>query len=119
MDTNFIVLLCVILGGVSNTGVQFLSAILKATEPIKFDQKYVASLGMSMIVALFTAFGVFMALPIPADVPTLYVAIPALLSGYAISNVTNLGIDTHQAKKPAATNNATATVTPPVTSELS
>jgi ABC-type Na+ efflux pump permease subunit len=113
MDTNFIMLLCVILGGLSNTGVQFLSAILKAAEPIKFDQKYVATLGMSMIVAIFAAFGVFMALPIPADVPILYVAIPALLSGYSISNVANLGIDTYQAKKPAAPDTAAATVTPP------
>jgi len=52
-----------------------------------------------MVSTVFAALGVFMALPIPADVPTLYVAIPALLSGYAISNVVNLGLDTYTSRK--------------------
>ena len=103
MDTNFIVLLCVLLGGLSNTTVQFLSMIIRTNEPIKFDSKYWATFGISMVTTIFAAFGVFMTLPIPTDVPVLYVAIPALLSGYAINNVMNLGLDTYQTKKPSGT----------------
>jgi hypothetical protein len=99
MDANFIVLLCVIAGGLSNTLIQFFSTIMRSATPIKFDQKYWASFGLTMVSTVFAALGVFMALPIPADVPTLYVAIPALLSGYAISNVVNLGLDTYTSKK--------------------
>ena len=99
MDTTLIILLCVVLGGLSNTFVQFLSTILKSTVPVQFDQKYLASFGLSMIATVMAAFGVFLTLPIPADMPLIYLAVSALLGGYAVSNVTNLGLDTYQKKK--------------------
>ncbi len=96
MDLAFVALIAVVSGALLNTIAQFLSAILKSATPISFDQKYWASFALSMITTVFVSLSVFMNLPIPENVPTLYVVIPALLSGYAINNGANLALDTYQ-----------------------
>lgn len=98
MDTSIIILACVIAGGVGNTLIQFLAAICNSPVPIKFDQKYFASFGISMITVVVAALGVFLTIPVPQNVNIIYIAIPAFLSGYAINNVTNLGMDTYTNK---------------------
>ena len=100
MEISLVALLCIVSGGLINTAVQFLSVIRRSETQVKFDQKYVATLLLSMIATVIAAFNVFLLFPIPPNVAVLYVAASAIGVGYLINNGANLAIDT--VKPPAA-----------------
>jgi hypothetical protein len=94
LDVALIVLACAVLGALAQTLVRFLSKIIQSSSPVSFDVKYWATMALSIILTLIAALGVFMVFPIPEGLPLVYIAVSALLSGFASNVVVNLTVDT-------------------------
>ena len=94
MDVALVVLACVVLGALAQTLVRFLSKIIQSANPVSFDVKYWATMALSIILTLIAALGVFMVFPIPEGLPLVYIAVSALLAGFASNVVVNLTVDT-------------------------
>jgi hypothetical protein len=94
MDVQTIVFICFVLGGLTRTIYAFLSKVVQSSDPVRFDLKFAATLGASVISTIILAAIAFAAFPIPTETPLLYVIIAAVTSGYALNDGINRGVTT-------------------------
>ncbi len=97
MEIELIALGFIVLGAVAQTVLQYCAKVMQATEPIKFDAKYAATLIVAINLTISSALAVFMVWPIPVGVPVAYVVAAAFLAGFAVNVGTNVTVNTYQA----------------------
>lgn len=108
MDTLLIALIFYIAGAITRTLVAYLLKVLSTPDDqLKFDTKYWVTLIISIVLTIVTGIGAFSAVSstIPVGASILAVFMMTFPAGYAISDLTNRGVNTIQEN---AANKATA-----------
>ncbi len=93
MDTILLAFLGYVLGALGRTVFGYLSKVIEAPETTSFDNKYWATMMISIILSFMTAAVTFNSLELPAIVNPTSLMLFTFALGYAANDVTNRGVN--------------------------